>query len=133
MIGDWVTIKDEKRHGKVTELCVTQYMEGGEWEEELCVDDFCEQFSNVAPIPLTPEILEANGFSDRKNAGFQRLPTKSIERLVTLYYRDGIFCDGVPFVDEDISMIKNIKYVHKLQHALRLCGLEELADNFKVN
>ena len=39
MIGDWVTIKDEKRHGKVTRLCVTQYMEGGEWDEELCVDD----------------------------------------------------------------------------------------------
>lgn len=23
-------------------------------------------------------------------------------------------------------------YVHELQHALRLCGLNELADNFKV-
>lgn len=24
------------------------------------------------------------------------------------------------------------KYVHQLQHALRLCGLDELADNFKI-
>ncbi len=25
-----------------------------------------------------------------------------------------------------------INYVHELQHALRLCGLTDLADNFKV-
>lgn len=25
-----------------------------------------------------------------------------------------------------------IKYVHTLQHALRLCGFDELAENFKV-
>ncbi|MBQ0088527.1 MAG: hypothetical protein KBT27_04250 [Prevotellaceae bacterium] len=25
-----------------------------------------------------------------------------------------------------------IKYVHELQHALRLCGLNDLADNFKI-
>ena len=26
----------------------------------------------------------------------------------------------------------NVFYVHELQHALRLCGLNELADNFKI-
>lgn len=26
----------------------------------------------------------------------------------------------------------NIDYVHELQQALRLCGLNELADNFKI-
>ena len=26
----------------------------------------------------------------------------------------------------------NCKYVHNLQHALRLCGFDELADNFKI-
>ena len=31
----------------------------------------------------------------------------------------------------DINSIK-LDSVHQLQHALRLCGLDELADNFKV-
>lgn len=28
--------------------------------------------------------------------------------------------------------IENIYMVHQLQHALRLCGLDELANNFKI-
>lgn len=30
------------------------------------------------------------------------------------------------------TRIKNIHMVHELQHSLRLCKLDELADNFKV-
>ena len=35
---------------------------------------------------------------------------------------DGVFSD----------VVLPCKYVHQLQHALRLCGLDELADKFKV-
>lgn len=84
------------------------------------------------PITLYPEILEANKF---KFAGRHE-------------WRDDIFVTKYRYRDEngDIKFEINytpkydgftwkgieINYVHQLQHALRLCGLNELADNFKV-
>ena len=72
------------------------------------------------PIILTPEILEKNGwwyYSDdmwqHEEVGFY------IEKW-----------DG-RFQCYDITDIK-LDSVHQLQQTLRLCGLNELADNFKI-
>lgn len=92
----------------------------------------------VKPITLTAEILEKNGFEMFKYDGWVH------------YYR--IFGNSViPFVlhsmiggemlSEEIDIFStstntnrgiDVNYVHELQHALRLCGLNEFADNFKV-
>lgn len=92
----------------------------------------------VKPITLTAEILEKNGFEMFKYDGWVH------------YYR--IFGNSViPFVlhsmiggemlSEEVDIFStstntncgiDVNYVHELQHALRLCGLNELADNFKV-
>ena len=87
--------------------------EGDPWE-------FDNKDDQPKPIPLTAEILEKNGW---------------------WYDLDDIWLhDGVSFCIEkwngkfqcyDINQIK-LDSVHQLQHALRLCGLDELADNFKV-
>ena len=74
----------------------------------------------VKPIPLTAEILEENGWwfnvldewlHDEADFGIER-------------WNGGFQC-------YNINQIK-LDSVHQLQHALRLCGLDELADNFKV-
>lgn len=85
----------------------------------------------VKPIPLTPEILEKNGFSDRGKAGWQNPDYDAT------YYLDGyMFSKNVykHTLDDsvEVDVIHGIKYVHELRHALRLCELNELADNFKV-
>ena len=90
--------------------------EGDTWE----FDDKDEQ---PQPIPLTPEILEKNGWKE------------------TQYwheYQDGkntIQC-RLPYMVGRINGIEigrfKCKYVHQYQHLLRLCGLNELANNFKV-
>lgn len=75
------------------------------------------------PIPLTPEILEKNGWEE------------------TEYWHE--YEDGNTIIQYSLSNIWGIingieiehfkcEYVHQLQHLLRLCGLDELADNFKV-
>ena len=75
------------------------------------------------PIPLTPEILEKNGWK---------------ETQYWYEYQDGnntIQC-CLPDMRGRINGIEiehfKCEYVHQYQHLLRLCGLDELADNFKV-
>ena len=78
----------------------------------------------IEPIPLTPEILEKNGFI---------LKEKEYEVLyginIAPYYTRAdvpfeVFCDGEPFAIWFSKPI-NIKYVHEMQHALRFCRIEK--------
>ena len=112
MIGDWVNETIVGTH----QWMMTDY------------PDFDERF--VFPIPLTAEILEKN-FGRVKNVcdGYDEWTIEiepnsswwllSITKEVDEGYEYNI--DSFP-----------IHYVHELQRALRLCGLNELADNFKV-
>ena len=103
----------------------------------------------VKPAPLTPEILEKNGFSPEtfltseweKEVYFKEFsscvvePDESGKYIfgTTIYWNktdgDGSPIDWGTMYD---SRICNLQYVHELQQALRLVGLNELADNFKV-
>lgn len=38
----------------------------------------------------------------------------------------------IAIMNENTSLCTKIKYAHELQHALRLCGLSELANNLKI-
>ena len=72
------------------------------------------------PIPLTPEILEKNGWwFDTEDTWRHDEVNFTIEKWNGRYQ-----C-------YDINQIK-LDSAHQLQHALRLCKLDELADNFKV-
>lgn len=94
------------------------------------VGDTCYEFDEVSPIPLTPEILEKNGFvkstieEDVYNFPDNNKALK--ERGFALNYHDY----GRWFIT-DHNLMK-ILYVHQLQRALRLCGLGEIADKFKL-
>ena len=143
MIGDWVIFGDEPL--KVQHIYNNGYDDvvAEITEESINEYDVCEEIRDVSlvncsPIPVTPEILEKNGFEMFKYDGWVH------------YYR--IFGNSaIPFVlhsmiggemlsrevdifstSTDTNCGIEINYVHELQHALRLCGLDELADNFKV-
>ena len=87
----------------------------------------------IRPIPLTPEILEKNGFGFTRNSD-----TKSVCNGYWIYenLELGTCCldkegNWPCFINIDDMNIK-CEYVHQLQHALRLCKLGDLADNFKI-
>ena len=86
-------------------------------------EDRCHSEDKIEGIPITPEILEKNGW---KEAEYWH------------EYQDGenIIQCCLPDMRGRINgiEIENFKceYVHQYQHLLRLCGLNELADNFKV-
>lgn len=73
-------------------------------------------WDEVQPIPLTPEILEKNGF------------IKHSKWDEWVHYTNLIFIDFTLLVDEDGFHLDipnaRINYVHELQHALRLCGVK---------
>lgn len=85
----------------------------------------------VEGVPLTPEILEKNGFVFDCDFWTIANPRYNNVRMVTYYSIGDDVADaflGHWAFDENYA----IDYVHELQHALRLCGLNELADNFKI-
>lgn len=112
-------------------------------------EDRCHSEDKIEGIPITPEILEKNGFDPEtfltaewgRKVYFKEFPGCVVEPAdsgkyifgITKYwsktYSDGSLIDWGTMYE---SRIYNLQYVHELQGALRLCGLNELADNFKV-
>lgn len=86
----------------------------------------CYEFIDyVEPIPLTEEILKKNGFE--RNSIYLEKDNVMVflgERIMFSFFDD--------WAAECTIDNFTIKYVHELQHLLRLCGLSYLADNFKV-
>lgn len=126
MIGDWV--RYHSKLIKVTSLYAKPTKEGDfvsnevgwSYDASTWVDgDFIE------PIPLTPEILERNGFvKDAWGEWWHR-------------FTDGFGSDFQLSITESGFSMKDIgnakiNFVHQFQHALRLYGLNELADNLKL-
>ena len=104
----------------------------------------------VKPIPLTPEILEKNGWH------FDLTPYEKDLNECCGMSIDKHWCYAdtnidislfLPITGEEMGrldvnnhhlkrylefLLRDTLYVHEMQNALRLCGLDELADNFKV-
>lgn len=89
----------------------------------------------LEPIPLTPEILEKNGWiynnEDEKFFPQTWINDKLMLRVIDDYnYRVVVISD---YDDEDTNDTPFIiTYIHELQHILKLCEYDDLADNFKL-
>ena len=94
---------------------------------------------SINPIPLTSEILEKNGFeqngisnedmefenedySDETYVWSQRIDGYG-EVIVSVYIEYGNECVEIHCPNGAVD--NNCRYVHQLQHALRLCGIEK--------
>lgn len=119
MVGDWV-VHGFGHTGKVTAIdktVITVHDKGLDDGEGNCEVTFA--LNEIKPIPLTAEILKKNGFmlqSDRSELGTldtywfgSELGGFRIHRLNNGNYQFGL---------------AKIRNVHELQHALRLCGIE---------
>ena len=117
MVGDWVCLKDDTKYELPLKV-------DGVLTDDISLEG--EGFLGgaeglIRPIPITPEILEENGWWWRD--------------VVDMWQHDEVDfgierCNG-GFQCYNINQIK-LDSVYQLQHALRLCGFNELANNFKV-
>lgn len=139
MLGDWVKCTDPRCEGHQVDL-----IDNG--NEEVGLDGEIDNFENIIPIPITPEILEKNGI-----------------KLFSTYthpYRDGEWEEGeleeamkhypmyvyqtlnpnITFVirpnEQELKVCSSnyktrvekkeeVIFVHELQHALLICGIEK--------
>ena len=113
MIGDWCILGN----GQYAQIDTVLFKILLEYEIDGNKND-------LRHIPLTPEILEKNGFVAEFASEDYRYDDKMI--LTQSYDKKGYW-----WVVGNMYVCQ-LHYVHELQHALRLCGLNELADNFKL-
>ena len=122
MIGDWVYNPFTRKTLRLTFGRDIDLVEG------LCLE----------PIPLTAEILEKNGFEElmSKGKGVAAMFGREVEHTGVWMYCIPDTFDSVSYVPErkllhlkfmegGITDLHNLQYVHELQHALRLFGIEK--------
>jgi hypothetical protein len=82
--------------------------------------------TGALPIPLTPEILEKNGFVRKDKYRFVNIDMLStVEKYGNKYYDyHNIYKKGKTYRPIRVGA-DNIKYVHELQHAMKLAGIEK--------
>lgn len=124
MIGDWVKFRcfdDSIIIGQIVEIhdeiVYLKSTLGRHWAN----------LKDIEPIPLTPEILEKNGFVGE---GYQIL-TLDDGHWLEYYHHEHRLTRYWEGIDEwqDHSKVRDVVfrchcyYVHELQHALKLCGI----------
>ena len=138
MIRDWVNVSarfletTEERNATSgsyklrQENCRVSGLNG----DLIAIDKIYSDVFSYEPIPLTEETLKANGFCNPKYDD-----GADVEHILA-YDKDGFLClnkhRDYYYISSKNAYI-HIKYVHELQHALRLCGLTKLADSFKID
>ena len=143
MVGDWCC----DHHGfpmQITNVgddyayATFEDNEGDPWE-------FNDKDDQPESIPLTKEMLDANGFRYEKDHGpFYRSILGSYssmsEYCVCVEWKETSEGRKICYIDckkredgrESSATIRREFYVHTFQQALRVVGLSEIADNFKV-
>lgn len=115
MVGDWVYRPD--CHDQVKEISHTGVI-GIDGMRGLI------SFSELKPIPITKEILEKNGFKEDGDWVYG----DSDSYFIPTYqsgFDIGTWETHIEPTEGIGDFSGNLKYVHELQHALRLCGIEK--------
>ena len=129
MIGDWVCLKDDTK----SELPLKV---DGVLTDDISLEG--EGFLGgvdglIRPIPLTQKKKKKNGFcfvksSDRDTVWNGWWIYENLELGTCCLDRNANWPCCINIDDMNIDC----EYVHQLQHALRLCEIGDLADNFKI-
>ena len=107
--------------------------EGDPWE-------FDDKDDQPHPIEITRELLKANGWEEHsyyssfhKLSNYLFMKDKNGNHLDLIHGTLAIWNDHEPDNDGVYSdILIPIKYVHQLQQALRLAGMTDMANNFKI-
>jgi hypothetical protein len=130
MIGDWVFVHKPTCKGHRVDYI-------NEMDEEIGADGEIYGVCDIRPIPLTAEILEKNGivfdYTIKLHDDYGNpYEIKGYALHGTTKWGDDYLLQYDEDKDLHISTeiygeitLHNINFIHELQHALRLCGIEK--------
>ena len=140
MIGDWIKLKDAKL-GDVNFIGPVVQIKSITGKHVLVpnskglLEDVTEEY--LLPIPITPDILEKNGYKQIKGGKVMGLHVADIFNLeISDEYGCQLKIDLQDFgsteathwyitIQGKFSFSGYIGYLHQLQHVLRLCGVDK--------
>jgi hypothetical protein len=136
MVGDWFKSVDYNSPFRITAIYDDVVQTQADYQSEIDGNWYSEvEIKDLVPIKLTEEILVKNGFEYAynevskmqnkqllvDNIGGHYIEIRLDKRNMAVWYDydedgDGVYSD---------VLIDLPYYVHKLQHLLRLCGIEK--------
>lgn len=126
-IGDWVKVDIYPTPRRVMRVNMEWSDDGG----SVYLMGVARKFgiSVIDPIPLTPEILEKNGFVKESEVGYEQFEWRENGSVAITLNRDS-FSKSEAFVLATFKIgingwLLKIEHVHQLQHAIRLAGLDK--------
>jgi hypothetical protein len=123
MIGDLVYIRPwgaDPTPNKITAISYNSW-QGNDYADWVDCVEWDELSPNeIEPIPLTPEILKKNGF-EYYHKNFASTDYDSPFKLEMVEWPDENGNGGLWL----IKGLLKIRFVHELQDALRLCGIDK--------
>lgn len=132
MVGDFIRLKESKNIVVVEAIDYDGNVSNNHIIDFFFCEGFCsgEKRYNYAPdcfepIPLTPEILEKNGFESNKNV-FGGM-NYALNADFFIENRGDRFCLSRIMAGHKYSTfwVCDIHYVHELQHCLKLVGIDK--------
>ena len=140
MAGDWVQFLTE---GKLTQMRVVGIEDNGRFIQTEETDTYYNK-EIYEPIPLTPEILEKNGFklNEEESKSLSEISKTKIlaydfpEVLGNRFFIEYNTEKKIAYLTD--HCLTPIRYVHEFQQLLRLMvskvpEVKDILDNFKMN
>lgn len=134
MVRDWILHEGEPY--QIRQLGIYGVDRDGEDYPAVCVGKpngvgLILERNEIEPIPLTPEILEKNGFVANKHIypyPYYEYINKEDKLKVGFAFPQGnrtSYKDPWVYIDSERVFVEHLPcmFVHQLQHALRLCGI----------
>lgn len=125
-VGDWVEIDHEVYGWKPAQLNVCGDIGVGAYFKDIDPDEEYDcTLCQLRPIPITAEMLEKNGFESTTKPNVFTLAHGELQLYVSKEL-DGWTMSFVNFM-ERLCILQVIRksYIHDLQHALRLAGVDK--------
>lgn len=118
MVGDWVICYHPSRLKSFEKVSVglLHTMQGQEYSH---IKEDSPLFRIVEPIPLTKEILEKNGLANDYYGSYFK---EDEHMLLEISISED--CISWTINVHEYGILK-LEYVHQLQHALKLCGIDK--------
>jgi hypothetical protein len=125
MLGDWL------KYGKFDRIVKVTALYGSMVNTNVVTPIFLD---DLEPIPITPKILEKNGFKLKEKGVLYTEYVSGDEHSIIEF---GFYKESIHDIDTvlncELGFVGgldrihhcHIKYVHQLQHALKLCGINK--------